>query len=115
MHKIFNACLVIAVLISGFVLYSLEHSTRGLERRIAKTELSIREEREMIKVLSAEWASLARPARLQKLAEENLQLKTVSAMQFVTESELASRVPAEPVIMLNEQGKDPIGEILNGN
>ena len=115
MHKIFNACLVIAVLISGFFLYSLEHSTRGLERQTVKTQLRIREELELIKVLSAEWASLTRPARLQKLAEENLQLKTVSAMQFVTEGELASRVPAEPVIMLNEHGKDPIGEILNGN
>jgi cell division protein FtsL len=115
MHKIFNACLVIAVLISGFYLYSLEHSTRDIERLIAKAENGILEERELIKVLSAEWASLSRPARLQKLAEENLQLKTVSALQFATEGELASRVPAEPAVMLNEIGEDPIGEILNGN
>lgn len=112
MHKLFNACLVVAVLISAFFLYSLEHSTRGLERQIAKTEQNILDAREQIKVLGAEWTSLTRPARLQKLAQENLQLRTVSALQFVTESELASRVPAEPMMMLNEEGQDPIGKIL---
>lgn len=115
MHKFFNACLVVAMLVSGFFLYSLEHSTRGFEREIAGIERSILEEREQIKVLNAEWASLTRPARLQQLTQENLQLKTVSARQFATEAELAARVPAEPIIMLNEAGKDPIGEILDGN
>ena len=38
MHKFFNACLVLAVLVSAFFLYSLEHSTRGLERNIAKLQ-----------------------------------------------------------------------------
>jgi hypothetical protein len=33
-------------------------------------------------------------------------------LQFVTERELASRVPAEPMMMLNEEGHDPIGKIL---
>jgi hypothetical protein len=30
----------------------------------------------------------------------------------VSESELAEKVPAEPVIMLEEKGKDVIGDIL---
>jgi cell division protein FtsL len=111
MHKFFNACLVLAVLVSAFFLYSLEHSTRGLERNIAKLQIDISEERESIKVLGAEWSSLTRPDRLQKLAQENLKLKTVTASQFVSENELAERVPAEP-IMLEEKGKDVIGDIL---
>ena len=112
MHKFFNACLVLTVLVSAFFLYSLEHSTRGLERNISKLQTDILEERESIKVLGAEWSSLARPDRLQKLAQENLKLKTVTASQFVNESELAERVPAEPLIMLEEKGKDVIGDIL---
>lgn len=112
MHKFINACLVLAVLVSAFFLYSLEHSTRGYERQIAKLKSGISEERESIKVLGAEWSSLTRPDRLQKLAQEHLQLKTVTASQFVSEEELANRVPAEPIIMLEEQGKDVIGDIL---
>ena len=112
MHKFFNACLVLTALVSAFFLYSLEHSTRGHEREIAKLKNNILEEREQIKVLGAEWSSLARPDRLQKLAQENLKLKTVSASQFVNEAELAAKVPAEPVQMLTEKGKDPIADIL---
>ena len=112
MHKFLNACLVLAVLVSAFILYSLEHSTRGLERQIAKLKSGISEEHEQVKVLGAEWSSLTRPDRLQKLAQENLKLKTVTASQFVSESELAEKVPAEPVVMLEEKGKDVIGDIL---
>jgi cell division protein FtsL len=112
MHKFFNACLVLAVLVSAFFLYSLEHSTRGLEREIAKLKSGIVDEREQIKVLGAEWSSLTRPDRLQKLAQENLKLKTVTASQFVSESELAARVPAEPLLIANEKSKDPIADIL---
>jgi cell division protein FtsL len=112
MHKFFNACLMLVVLVSGFFLYSLEHSTRGYERQIAKLKSGISEERESIKVLGAEWSSLTRPDRLQKLAQENLKLQTVTASQFVSEDELAERVPAEPIIMLEKKGKDVIGDIL---
>lgn len=112
MHKFFNACLVLAVLVSAFFLYSLEHSTRGLERQIAQQKGGILDEREQIKVLGAEWSSLARPDRLQKLAQENLKLKPVTASQFVSETELANRVPAEPIVNVSAQSKDPIADIL---
>jgi cell division protein FtsL len=112
MHKFFNACLVLTVLISAFFLYSLEHATRGYERQVASLKGRIQDERESIKLLNAEWASLTRPDRLQKLAQDHLMLKTVAATQFVTEAELAQRVPQEPITMLNEKGKDPIGDIL---
>ena len=91
---------------------SLEHSTRGLERQIAKLKSNILEEHEQVKVLGAEWSSLTRPDRLQKLAQENLKLKTATASQFVSESELAEKVPPEPILMLEEKGKDVIGDIL---
>ncbi len=112
MHKFFNACLVLAVLVSAFLLYSLEHSTRGLERQITKLKSSILDERESIKLLSAEWSSLARPDRLQKLAQEHLKLNTVTASQVVNEAELAAKVPPDPILVVDEKAKDPIGEIL---
>jgi cell division protein FtsL len=112
MHKLFNAVLVFAVLISGFMLYKLEHATRGTERSIAKLEAMIAGEHEEIKLLNAEWSSLTRPDRLQKLAAEHLGLQTIESDQIVKLGDLGQKVPAEQTIKLETAGKDPIGDIL---
>lgn len=112
MLRTFNAFLVIAVLVAGFFLYSLEHSIRKEEREIARIETRISYERETIKLLSAEWNSLTRPERLQSLAEQYLKLKNTTPDQFITRAEIAQRVPAEPQVRLEEKGKDAIGDIL---
>jgi cell division protein FtsL len=112
MLKFFNFCLVAGVLASGFILYNLEHQTRQAERDISRLNAAIKDEQESIKLLEAEWSNLTRPERLQKLAEEHLQMKPVSQLQLIEESELAVRVPAEPIVKLEEEGKDPIGDIL---
>ena len=70
MFKLFNALLVFTVLVSGFVLYSLEHATRGVEREMARLTADIAKEQEAIKLLRAEWSSLTRPERLQRLAKQ---------------------------------------------
>jgi cell division protein FtsL len=112
MLRFLNACLVIAALVSGFILYSLEHATRRTERDIARIEADMAQERETMKLLTAEWSNLTRPDRLQQLAEEYLDLKRIGADQFIGESEIAAHVPAEPQIKLEQKGKDPIGDIL---
>ena len=76
MIKVINAFLVLTVLVAAFFMYSLEHSTRGLERQITKLKTGRNDERETIKLLDAEWASLTRPDRLQKMAEKQLKLRS---------------------------------------
>ena len=113
MHKFLNFILVMTLLDSGFVLYSLEHETRGLEREISKHERAIAEETENMRLLNAEWSSLTRPDRLRALAEQHLGLSTLKASQIVTLEEIASKVPAEPVMKLEAEGSDPIGAIID--
>ncbi|MFN4143752.1 hypothetical protein [Aestuariivirga sp.] len=113
MHKFINFILVMTMLVSGFILYSLEHTTRGLEREIARHERGIAEETENIRLLSAEWSSLTRPDRLRALAEQHLGLATLKAKQIVKLEEIGSKVPAEPVIKLEAEGQDPIGAIID--
>ncbi len=112
MHKLFNGILVVSVLVAGFLLYSLEHATRGLERDIAKIEKQIAASHEGIKLLRAEWSSLTRPDRLQRLAAEHLNLHTLKAQQIVKIGELGQKVPPEPIIKLEAHDQDPIGDIL---
>jgi cell division protein FtsL len=107
-----NACLVVTALVSAFILYSLEHATRRTEREIARTQSDMASEREAIKLLNAEWSNLTRPERLQQLAKEYLDLGRIGADQFIAEREIAQRVPSEPLVKLEQKGKDPIGDIL---
>ena len=113
MHKFLNAILVIAVLVSGFALYSLEHLTRGLERKVAKLQDGIDEEIENARFLNAEWSSLTRPDRLQQLSEEHLGLQTMLPSQVVKIEELGEKLPAEPIVKLEAKGSDPIGAIID--
>ncbi|MDE2445207.1 MAG: cell division protein FtsL [Alphaproteobacteria bacterium] len=112
MIKLVNAILVIAVLGAGFFMYSLEHATRGLERQVVKLKSGINDERETIKLLDAEWASLTRPDRLQKMAEEQLKLQPAKATQIVTVADIAAKIPDAPVIKLDSKTVDPIGVVL---
>ncbi len=112
MLKFINALLVMAVLVSGYSLYKLEHATRGAERQIAATTRKIDESREAIKLLNAEWSSLTRPERIQKLSEQYLSLQPTKAQQFVSVEELLTKVPETVPVKLEEDGKDPIGDIL---
>ena len=113
MHKFINFILVVTLLVSGFILYSLEHTTRGLEREIAKYERGIEEETENMRLLNAEWSSLTRPDRLRALAEQHLGLSTLKAKQIVKLEEIGTKVPAEPIIKLEAEGSDPIGAIID--
>ena len=107
----FQSELAIAVLASAAVLYNLEHTTRGLERDIAKVKRDTQNDVEAIKLLKAEWASLTRPERIQQLAEKNLKLAPIRAQQFVTAAELATRVPAAPIVA-EDIKTDAIGALL---
>ena len=113
MHKFLNFVMVVTLLISGFILYSMEHTTRGLEREISKHERAIEEETENMRLLNAEWSSLTRPDRLRTLAERFLGLSTLKAQQIVKLDEIGAHVPAEPVMNLQAEGIDPIGDIID--
>jgi cell division protein FtsL len=112
MHKLLNAVLILTVLVSGFILYSLEHQTRGLERQVAGLQKQIVDAREDMKLFDAEWASLTRPDRIKDLAAKYLNLQTLHAAQIVKTEELAQKVPAEPLVKLEAKDSDPIGAIL---
>lgn len=112
MHKLLNACLVLTVLISAYVLYSHEHATRTAERQIANINSEIVDEREQMKLLNAEWASLTRADRLEQLSDKELKLVPLSAKQFVATDDLASRVPVRAVAVSDGSPKDAIADII---
>ncbi len=88
MIKFLNVLLVGSVLGSATMMYSLEHFTRGLEREITRVSRLIDEEKEADKLLKAEWSSLTRPERIEKIALDVLKLRPVTATQIVSQRDL---------------------------
>jgi hypothetical protein len=110
--KFINAMLIVAVLVSASVLYSLEQNKRAVVRDILRTEANIAEEKENIKLLTAEWSSLVRPDRISTLAAAHTALQPVKATQFATMGELPGRLPAHPFLNLEPEAQDSIGAAL---
>jgi cell division protein FtsL len=110
--RLINGTLVLGLLVSAYYAYALEHKTRSAERDIVLLSAQIREERENIKLLTAEWSLLTRPDRIEHLAAKHLKLGVVGALQRISESDMDTRVPAEPVIAPGTPGTDQIGDML---
>ncbi len=112
MIKLFNALLTVAVLAAAFMLYSLEFSKRAAKRDIVKLEASIAEEKESLKLLTAEWSSLQRPQRLESLAKEFLDLRQAKQTQFVKFEDLGARIPDRTPAFSANQTPDPVGAMI---
>lgn len=112
MLRVFNLVLVIVVLALAFILYSLEHRMRAGERAVAKLTGEITDERELIRLLEAEWSYLARPARLERLAREHAGMGPMTPAQVVFDADLPRRVPERPAPNPAESPDDPLADLL---
>ncbi len=112
MLRTFNVVMILVVLGLAFVLYSLEHRMRAGERALAKLDHEIGEERELIRLLEAEWSYLTRPARIERLAREHLAMGPLVPAQVVPEAEIARRIPERPAPNPAESPNDPLAELL---
>jgi cell division protein FtsL len=112
MFRLFNAILVLGLLVASYFVYDLEHTTRSGEREIVRLQSQIKEERESYRLLTAEWSLLTRPDRIQHLAEKHLMLNVLAPEQVISPAELDTRLPAEPSILPDPGAADPIGDVL---
>ncbi len=72
----------------GVVLFHTKHKVALLEEEIGRYEKQLRQEREAVSVLQAEWSYLAQPRRLQKLADQFLMLRSPKVSQHIESKEL---------------------------
>ncbi len=79
---------------AGLYLYQAKHRVNVLDEQIRQTVRATDAVREQIRLLHAEWTRLSQPDRLQKLADQFLNLKTTSPSQFTSMAELDARLPS---------------------
>lgn len=63
-------------------LFYVKHIVENLEEDLTALEKSISSDKDEIHVLRAEWAYLSRPERVQKLANDYLELEPASGSQI---------------------------------
>jgi hypothetical protein len=101
--------LVIGILVfAAAYVYRIKMESTDRTERVLRLRAEIREQRDVIAVLRAEWARLDAPLRLQGLAERHLQLKPLSATQY----DSLKNLPDRPPNFVKPGDPDPIGAMI---
>ncbi|MGA9092176.1 MAG: hypothetical protein WB420_24085 [Bradyrhizobium sp.] len=101
--------LVIGLLVfAAAYVYRIKMESTVRTERVLRLHAEIREQRDAIAVLRAEWARLDAPRRLQGLAERHLQLKPLTATQY----DSLKNLPERPPNFARPGDPDPIGAMI---
>jgi hypothetical protein len=101
--------LVIGMLVfAAAYVYRIKMESTARTERVLRLHAEVREQRDAIAALRAEWAKLDAPLRLQGLAERHLSLKPVTGAQF----DQLKNLPERPPSFFRKGDPDPIGAML---
>ena len=102
--------LVIGMLVfAAAYVYRIKMESTSRTERVLRLNAEIREQRDAIATLRAEWARLDAPLRLQGLAERHLGLKPINATQY----DQLKNLPERPPNFAKPGAPDPIGAMIN--
>ncbi|WP_426436205.1 cell division protein FtsL [Bradyrhizobium genosp. P] len=102
--------LVIGMLIfAASYVYRIKMESTARVERVLRLNAEIREQRDAIATLRAQWAKLDAPLRLQGLAERHLPLKPINANQY----DSLKNLPERPPNFARPGARDPIGAMLD--
>ena len=107
--RIIHLFVIGALIFAAAYVYRIKMESTDRTERVLRLRAEIREQRDAIAVLHAEWAKLDSPLRLQGLAERHLPLKPLNANQY---DQLKS-LPDRPPSLVKPGDPDPIGTMLD--
>jgi cell division protein FtsL len=105
--RIIHLFVVGMLIFAAAYVYRIKMESTSRVERVQRLNAEIREQRDAIAILRAEWARLDAPLRLQGLAERHLGLKPITAQQHDQLRNLPERPPNFT------RDPDPIGSMLN--
>src|SRR5262249_33782893 len=107
--RLLNILVIGALIVAASYVYKIKFDSTLQAERVAKVRGELRNERNAIAVLRAEWAKLDTPGRVQGLADRHLSLRRIEATQFDPLDRLPERPPP------SAPNADPIGAMLAPN
>ena len=106
--RILHLFVIGALIFAAAYVYRIKMESTERTERVLRLRAEIREQRDAIAVLRAEWARLDAPLRLQGLVERHLPLKPLNANQYDSLKNLPERGPS----LVKPGEADPIGAML---
>ena len=101
--------IVIGVLVfAAAYVYGIKMESTARTEKVLRLHQDVREQRDAIAVLRAEWARLDAPLRLQGLADRHLALKPLVATQY----DSLKNLPERPTSLVKPGDPDPIGAMI---
>jgi len=101
--------LVIGLLVfAAAYVYRIKMESTERTERVLRLHADVREQRDAIAALRAEWSRLDAPLRLQGLAERHLSLKPIAANQY----DQLKNLPERPPSFARPGDPDPIGAMI---
>ena len=107
--RIIHLFVVGMLIFAAAYVYRIKMESTSRVERVQRLNAEIREQRDAIAVLRAEWARLDAPLRLQGLAERHLGLKPIVATQY----DQLKNLPERPPSFARPGDSDPIGAMIN--
>ncbi|MBL4757842.1 MAG: hypothetical protein JKY32_09485 [Rhizobiales bacterium] len=92
MFRFINLAAIAITLVAAVLLFRVKYEATDFASEVAKLRTDIVSERAQINVLKAEWNFLNEPRRIQRLADQYLDLQNMDAHQIVTFQELSARL-----------------------
>jgi hypothetical protein len=107
--RLIHLLVIGALVFAAAYVYRIKMESTARTERVLRLQAEIREQRDAIAVLRAEWAKLDAPLRLQGLAERHLPLKPLIATQY----DALKNLPERPPSFAKPGDADPIGAMIN--
>jgi len=106
--RIIHLLVIGALVFAAAYVYRIKMESTERTERVLRLRAEIREQRDAIAVLRAEWTKLDAPLRLQRLVERHLTLKPLNATQY----DSLKNLPERPPSLVKPGESDPIGAML---
>src|SRR5579872_2775342 len=107
--RLLHLLVICALVFAAGYVYRIKMVSTARTERVMQLRNDVREQREAIAALKADWAKLEAPGRLQGLAERHTTLKAIDASQFDDFRNLPERPPR--IVAPNDP--DPIASVID--
>jgi len=107
--RLLNIMVIGALILAASFVYKIKFDSTLQSERAASLRNELRQERDAIATLRAEWAKLEAPSRIQSLVSRHLALKPVDPAQF----DGFDRLPERPSNIVRPRSPDPIGAMID--
>ena len=106
--RLLHLLVICALVFAAGYVYHIKMVSTARTERVMQLRNNVREQREAIAALKADWAKLEAPGRLQGLAERHTTLKPIGTSQFDDFKTLPERPPR--IVAPNDP--DPIASVI---